>query len=134
MVDFSDQIVPAICTIIGVIIGGLFSNIIPHFLQVRSANKIFRKSKLEDLYNDLYTFNGVPRTYYPDFLVKLDNGKTLVLETKGQDSPQVQAKNAALTEWVEAVNSLKEYGEWCSDISFNVADVDGIIAKYASEV
>ena len=77
-----------------------------------------------------YTFNGVSRTYYPDFLIKLDNGKTLVLETKGQDNPQVQAKKAALVEWVEDVNSLKEYGEWCSDISFNVADVDGIIGKY----
>jgi hypothetical protein len=31
----------------------------------------------------------------------------------------------------EAVNVLKEYGEWCSDISFNVADVDGIIEKRA---
>jgi type III restriction enzyme len=81
----------------------------------------------------LYTFEGVPHYYYPDFLVKLDNGKTLVLETKGQDSPQVQAKRAALAEWVDAVNFLKEYGEWCSDISFNVADIDGIIAKQAGE-
>jgi type III restriction enzyme len=80
----------------------------------------------------LYNYNGVPRTYYPDFLVKLDNGKTLVLETKGQDSQQVQAKQAALAEWVEAVNSLNEYGQWCCDISFNVADVDGIIGKWVS--
>jgi type III restriction enzyme len=80
----------------------------------------------------LYTFNGVSRVYYPDFLVTLENGKTLVLETKGQDSPQVQAKRAALADWVEAVNSIKEYGEWCSDISFNIADVDGIIGKWAS--
>jgi hypothetical protein len=29
----------------------------------------------------------------------------------------------------ETVNSIKEYGEWCSAISFNVADVDGIIAR-----
>jgi type III restriction enzyme len=28
------------------------------------------------------------------------------------------------------VNSLKEYGQWCNDISFNVADVDGIIEKH----
>ncbi|MDR2951896.1 MAG: hypothetical protein LBU82_01495 [Treponema sp.] len=78
----------------------------------------------------LYTFGGVNRIYYPDFLVKLDNGRTLVLETKGEDSRQTRAKQAALAEWVDAVNSLKEYGQWRSDISFNVADVDGIIAKY----
>jgi len=77
-----------------------------------------------------YTFGGVPHYYYPDFLIKLDNAKTLILETKGQDSPEVKVKRAALAEWVEAVNSLKEYGEWCNDISFNVADVDGIIAKW----
>jgi type III restriction enzyme len=52
-----------------------------------------------------------------------------VLETKGQDSPEVHEKRRALEEWVEAVNSLKEYGEWCSVISFNIADVDGIIEK-----
>jgi len=78
-----------------------------------------------------YTFNGVSHTYYPDFLIKLNNGKTLVLETKGRDSPEVQTKRRALEEWVEAVNSLKDYGEWYSDISFNIADVDGIIDKYA---
>jgi type III restriction enzyme len=80
----------------------------------------------------LYTFGGVPHYYYPDFLIKLNNGKTLVLETKGQDSPQVQAKKAALAEWIETVNSLKEYGQWYSDISFNIADVDGIIEKLIS--
>ena len=43
---------------------------------------------------------------------------------------EVQEKHRALEEWVEAVNSLKDYGEWRSDISFNIADVDGIIDKY----
>ena len=34
----------------------------------------------------LYVFDGVVRKYTPDFLVKLDNGETLVLETKGQEA------------------------------------------------
>ena len=78
----------------------------------------------------LYTFGGIPRYYYPDFLIKLNNGKTLVLEIKGQDSPEVESKRAALEEWIEAVNSLKEYGQWCSDISFEVSDINGIIGSY----
>jgi type III restriction enzyme len=81
----------------------------------------------------LYTFEGVPHYYYPDFLIKLDNEKILVLETKGQDSSLVQEKRRALAEWVEAVNALKEYGQWYSDISFNVADVDGIIEKHTGK-
>ena len=77
-----------------------------------------------------YTFAGIPHYYYPDFLIKLDNGKTLVLETKGQDSDEVQTKRKALEEWINTVNTLKEYGEWCNAISFNVADVDGIILSF----
>jgi type III restriction enzyme len=77
-----------------------------------------------------YNFNGVTRSYYPDFLIKLDNGKTLVLETKGQDSPEVQEKRKALEQWIETVNSLKEYGQWCSAISFDITDVDGIIDMF----
>jgi hypothetical protein len=36
----------------------------------------------------------------------------------------------ALAEWIDAVNALKEYGQWRSAISFNAADVDGIIEKF----
>lgn len=32
----------------------------------------------------VYVYEGVVRKYIPDYLVKLDNGKTLVLETKGR--------------------------------------------------
>ncbi len=78
----------------------------------------------------VYVFDGVVRKYYPDFLVKLTNGKMLVLETKGQVNRQSEEKRRALQEWVEAVNGLGEYGEWCADTSYSVADVDGIIEKW----
>ena len=39
----------------------------------------------------VYVFDGVVRKYRPDFLMKLKTGTTLVLEVKGQDSPQNQA-------------------------------------------
>ena len=78
----------------------------------------------------LYIFDGVVRKYLPDFLIRLDNGKTLILETKGQETRCDKEKRKALSEWVAAVNSLGEYGEWCNDVSYNIADVEGIIAKY----
>ncbi len=78
----------------------------------------------------LYIFDGVVRKYVPDFLIRLDNGKTLILETKGQETRKDKEKRKALSEWISAVNSLGEYGEWCNDVSYNVADVDGIISKY----
>ena len=78
----------------------------------------------------LYVFDGVVRKYTPDFLLKLDNGKTLVLETKGQETRRDVEKRKSLSEWIAAVNQSGEFGEWHNDVSYNVADVDGIIAKY----
>ena len=63
-------------------------------------------------------------------LVKLDNGKTLILETKGQETRRDKEKRKALSEWTSAVNQYSEFGAWCNDVSYNVADVDGIIARY----
>jgi type III restriction enzyme len=82
-----------------------------------------------------YIFEGIVHIYYPDFLIKLDNDTILVLETKGQDSPRVQAKYKALECWIKAVNSLtnastfENFGTWHCGISFNIADIDGIIEK-----
>jgi len=78
----------------------------------------------------LYIFDGVVRKYTPDFLIKLTNGKTLILETKGQETHRDKEKRRALSEWVKAVNSCNDFGEWCNDVSYNIADVDGIINKY----
>lgn len=78
----------------------------------------------------IYIFDGVVHKYMPDFLVKLDNGKTLVLETKGQETRKDKEKRNALAEWISTVNDAREFGEWCNDVSYNVADVDGIINKY----
>lgn len=77
-----------------------------------------------------YVHDGVIRKYVPDFLLKLNNGKTLILETKGRETRKDIEKRKALTEWVKAVNDLAEFGTWCNDVSYNVADVDGIINKY----
>ena len=68
----------------------------------------------------------------PDFLIKLDNGINLILEVKGQRTEQALIKERALKDWVDAVNSTKEWGEWRCDISRNPGDIDGIIKKYNS--
>ena len=79
-----------------------------------------------------YTDRGVVRRYIPDFIVKLANRKFLILEIKGQDSPQVRAKKDALDEWVQAVNEHGGFGTWHSEIAFQPADVPDIIAAAAA--
>src|SRR6267143_1686789 len=51
-----------------------------------------------------YVYRGVVRVFRPDFLVRLTNGKTLVLEVNGQDDEQNKTKRGFLAEWVKAVN------------------------------
>jgi type III restriction enzyme len=80
-----------------------------------------------------YLYQGVVSRFRPDFLIRLTNGEYLALETKGQDSQKNRTKRAALAEWVQAVNAHGGFGTWHADVSFNPADVDGIIAKYVKE-
>jgi type III restriction enzyme len=80
----------------------------------------------------LYVFKGVVLRYRPDFLVRLTNGKTLVLEVKGQMGQQDGTKRDFLREWVEAVNAHGGFGQWVSDVSLNPADLPGILKKHAA--
>ena len=67
------------------------------------------------------------RKYYPDFIVKLQNGEFLVLETKGQDSDLARTKRAYLQEWVKAVNNHGGFGTWREAISYNPNDLSEIL-------
>jgi len=67
-----------------------------------------------------YLWRGSRRRFVPDFLIRLRNGKILILEIKGQDSPQNRAKRAALALWVNAVNEAGGFGEWVADVAFSV--------------
>lgn len=59
-----------------------------------------------------YVFKGEVHTYNPDFIVKIDNKKFLIVETKGSKQDQDEYKWNALKEWCIAINNLKTYGEW----------------------
>ncbi len=79
----------------------------------------------------LYLWNGTKRKYVPDFLVRYTSGKTLVLEIKGEDSPQDQAKRRALDQWVQAVNAQRGFGTWAWDVVVgNAAGLQDVIAKH----
>jgi type III restriction enzyme len=78
-----------------------------------------------------YVFNGVHKKYRPDFLVKLTSGKMLVLEIKGQDTPQDRAKRKALDEWVRAINAHGAFGQWCWDVALFRQDVVDILDKWS---
>ena len=57
--------------------------------------------------------SGEPRRYLPDYLVRLDDGTTLVLEVKGFRGHDAALKAATTRDkWVPAVNRLGRFGRW----------------------
>ena len=80
----------------------------------------------------LYLWNGSKRKYIPDFLIRYESGKSLVLEIKGVDSPQDQAKRAALDQWVQAVNAHGGFGTWAWDVVVGeAAGMRDVVEKHA---
>jgi len=80
----------------------------------------------------LYLWNGSKRKYIPDFLIRYTSGKTLVLEIKGVDTPQDQAKRAALAQWVKAVNESGGFGTWACDVVVgDAAGLQDAVARHA---
>ncbi len=65
----------------------------------------------------LYTYRGVVHKYLPDFLLRLADGRMLILEVKGQDDDEQRTKRQFLDEWVRAVNTHGGFGAWAWAVS-----------------
>jgi type III restriction enzyme len=66
-----------------------------------------------------YEYEGVPHSYLPDYLVRLSNGVTLILEIKGYETEQTKAKHVAARRWVAAVNNWGQLGRWAFHVCRN---------------
>ncbi|MDD3529554.1 MAG: DEAD/DEAH box helicase family protein [Gallionellaceae bacterium] len=100
---------------------------------LESSNLVHAYAKNDHLgFQVYYLWNGSKRRFVPDFLVRLCNGKTLVLEIKGEDSEQNRAKRSALDVWVKGVNSQGGFGIWCWDVAFEPAKVHDIIQAHGN--
>jgi type III restriction enzyme len=77
-----------------------------------------------------YSYRGIIRKYRPDYLIRLANGKMLILEIKGQDNQEQQTKREFLGEWVGAINGHGGFGTWSGDVSRNPTDIHEILARH----
>ena len=66
-----------------------------------------------------FTFNGVEKSYYPDFVVRVDDGHgsadllNLIVEVTGESKSEKAAKvETAKTLWVIAINNHGGFGRW----------------------
>ena len=67
---------------------------------------------------DYINANGDISNYYPDFVVKLTNGRVVVVETKGREDLDVPLKMRRLSQWCEDVNRAS------TDVTHDFAYVD----------
>ncbi len=77
-----------------------------------------------------YPHNGQVHDYVPDFLVRLANGVTVILETKGYD-PLEDEKRVAAERWVAAVNTEGSFGEWRYVIAHDIPSIPTLIDELA---
>ena len=59
-----------------------------------------------------YEYFGGEHNYIPDYLVRMANGVTLLLEIKGQEDNQDKAKHDSARRWISAVNNWGKLGKW----------------------
>jgi type III restriction enzyme len=59
-----------------------------------------------------YEYMGISYAYEPDFLVRLVNDNTIILEIKGMETDQDRAKFQAARRWISAVNNWGKLGAW----------------------
>ncbi len=93
----------------------------------RAAAFRLEQSKTVDFYarNDHlgltipYTYEEIDHGYEPDFVVRMKNGLTIMLETKGYEDDQTKQKHNAARRWVAAVNNWGELGAWCFHVCRN---------------
>ena len=67
---------------------------------------------------DYVNADGDISNYYPDFLVKLTDGRVVVVETKGREDLDVPRKMQRLSQWCEDVNRI------ATDIDYGFVYVD----------
>ncbi|MEW6263155.1 MAG: BPTD_3080 family restriction endonuclease [Thermodesulfobacteriota bacterium] len=84
-----------------------------------------------------YTFNGEERNYYPDFIVRLDDGRgpedllNFILEVSGESKKDKQAKaSTAKLLWMPAVNNHGGFGRWAFLEIKDPWDAQAIIREY----
>ena len=78
-----------------------------------------------------YMWNGSKRKYIPDYLIKLANSKTLLLEVKGQVTEQEEAKWSATRKLIAAMNSKKSFGQWEFEVLTDMAQTQDVLLRHA---
>ena len=74
-----------------------------------------------------YFWKGETHTYYPDFILRFDHNRYVIIEVKGQQTDQDTIKHEYAQEWVKAVNAEGSFGKWDFVVLRNLNDIFEIL-------
>jgi len=84
-----------------------------------------------------YEYQGLSHNFVPDYLVRLKNDLTVVVEIKGFQDDRVRAKHQAAKKWAQAVNNWGRLGRWhfhvCTDPQLLDKEMDWLFGKTNDE-
>lgn len=80
-----------------------------------------------------YWESQVRRDYFPDFIVVTDTGMQVIVEVKGRETDNSDAKAAAARRWVAAINDLTTYGSWDYVVVTELEKFSSILDNYCSK-
>jgi len=101
---------------------------------LEKSSKVFAYAKNDHLdFVIPYSFAGVMHNYRPDFLVKLTNGMTLILEMKGYEDEEARVKAEAARRWVKAMNNWGEMGRWEYKVCRSPLELKNLLANLSEE-
>jgi type III restriction enzyme len=79
-----------------------------------------------------FLYLGVTHRYRPDFIVRLRDGRLVLLEGKGEADEKDDAKATSARRWVEAINTLGSHGQWVYSICYNASTLAEQLDELAS--
>ena len=80
-----------------------------------------------------YEFLGSSHAYEPDYLVRVREELTLILEIKGWEDDQDRAKHEAARRWVDAVNNWGQMGQWVFHVCRDPQVLGQELASFVNE-
>ena len=99
---------------------------------LEQSARVISYAKNDRLFFDIpYRYLGSSAHYRPDFIVRLDNDISLLLEGKGRKTEKDDAKLTATHRWLEAVNHWGELGRWEFELCRSSQEVRQAIDKHA---
>ena len=98
----------------------------PHVISWVKNHKLFLEIP--------YLYFGKTYRYRPDFVLRLDNGLTILLEGKGDADEKDDAKATAARRWVAAVNTWGQLGAWEHAICHDASILAATLTEFATVV